>query len=238
MSLLAAQALESKLVSLVNSSPFQQRKNILQFHKHRQIWHRSTYRRHLLRHQKIDKGIRQLLCFWSGGIAVLELVITRTIRASHPRFSFHRLCKIFLACRTTRQTNPMGSYSQLTVDRIPCLVCGWWGSRTLDKKASFSTSHCTSSVLSTGWFSRSKSTVGFTWSASGILDSTSWLLLIHFVSLNRALLRITRGFDNIQRRETRFSYYWVYIGCKLCHHSVSCRCGKWYTTRLANSIGR
>ena len=110
------------------------------------------------------------------------------IRLSHPKFSFHRLCKIFLVCRTTGQRNPMGSYSQLTADRIPCLVGGWWGSWTLNKKASFSKSHCTSSVLSTGRFSRSKSTVGFAWFASSILDSTSWLLLIHFVSLNQASL--------------------------------------------------
>ena len=149
MSLLAAQALELKLVSLVNSSTFQREKNILQFRKHRQISGTSTCRSHLLKHQKTSEGICRLLCCRSGDIAVLELVIrqptctsTRSrdckssgIRSSHPRFRFHSLCKIFLASRTTRETNPMGSYSELTADRITRLVGGWWGSRTLNKKA-------------------------------------------------------------------------------------------------------
>ena len=105
------------------------------------------------------------------------------IRSSHPI-----LCKIFLASRTTGQTNPIGSYSELTADRIPRLVGGWWGSRTLKKKVSLSTSQCPPSFLSTGRFSRPKSRVGFARSASGILDSTYRLLLIHFVSLNPASL--------------------------------------------------
>ena len=137
-------------------------------------WHRGTW--------TCDKKANshfhsfQRLCKSSG------------IRSSYPRFSFHSLCKIFLASRTTGQTNPMGSYSELTADRIPRLVGSWWGSRTLNKNASFSTSHCTPSVLSTRRFSRSQSRVGFARSASGILGSTSRLLLIHFVSLNPASL--------------------------------------------------
>ena len=135
----------------------------------------STCCSHLPRHQKINGGICRLLCCRSGDIAVLELVTRQPtctsslgIRSSHPRFSFHSLCKIFLASRTTGQTNPMGSYSEFTADRIPRLVGGWWGSRTLNNKASFFTSHCTPSVLSTGSFSRSKSRVAFARSASGI----------------------------------------------------------------------
>ena len=82
MSLPAAQALESKLVSLANSSTFQREKNILQFHKHRQICDRSTCRSHLLRHQKIDEVICRLLCCRSGGIEVLDLVIRQPARTS------------------------------------------------------------------------------------------------------------------------------------------------------------
>ena len=110
------------------------------------------------------------------------------ISSSHPRFSFHNFCKIFLASRMTGQTNPIGSYSELTADRIPRFVDGWWGTRTLNRKASFSTSHWTPNVLSTGRFSRSKSRVGLARSPSGISDSTSRLLLIHFISLNPTLL--------------------------------------------------
>ena len=84
MSLPAAQALESKLVSLANSSTFQREKNILQFHKHRQICDRSTRRSHLLRHQKIDGVICRLLHMYcrSGGIEVLDLVIRQAARTS------------------------------------------------------------------------------------------------------------------------------------------------------------
>ena len=157
-------------------------------------WGRS----HLLKHQKIREGICRLLCCRSGWTcdktanscfhSFQRHCKSTGIRSSHPIFSFHSGCKIFLASRTTGQTNPMGSYSELTADRIPRLVGGWWGSWTLNKKASFSTSHGTPSVLSTGRFSRSESRGGFARSASGILDSTSQQTKSDQISLGGPLL--------------------------------------------------
>ena len=76
--------------------------------------------------------------------------------SSQPWFPRHKSCKISFAWRVSGGTNPKGSNSELTIERIPCLVMCLSLQTDLNKSSSDWTSHLIPRAHFTGSLSRSR----------------------------------------------------------------------------------
>lgn len=103
--------------------------------------------------------------------------------SSHEHLVLYRSCRIWFAVRMKGVRNPIGLYTELTVESIPLLVFCLFLMVSWNVNASVMTFH--RRALSTGSsMSRLSYLTSFAFSSSGIEAKTVRLLLIHFVSLN------------------------------------------------------
>ena len=108
-------------------------------------------------------------------------ILASSIQSSQPIVFLQSPCRIILAVKMNGATNPKGSYTLLTIDRILRLVDGFSFFMILNPNSSLSTFHCIPRVRSNGCCSQSMSTTEAALSFLGMIAKTSLRLDTHFV---------------------------------------------------------